>query len=53
MLTRETLLERKASLEEQAQRLHADLNATEGALQQIAWDLEQMDATDEVADEET
>jgi len=49
MLTREMLEERKASLEAQAQRLQADLNATDGALQQIAWDLEQLDATEEVA----
>lgn len=47
MLTREKLEERMASLEAQAVRLQADLNATDGALQQIRWDLEQIDATDE------
>ena len=52
MLTREKLEERKASLEAQAQQLQADLNAIDGAIQQCTWDIEQLDATDEVAQEE-
>ena len=51
-LNREMLEERKASLEAQATQFQADLNAIDGAIQQIRWDLEQMDATDEVAPED-
>ncbi len=42
-LTRELLTERRTELEEQRLQTIANLNAVDGAIQQVDWSLEQLD----------